>query len=172
MSAGRRSARRQAVFVLYQQDLLKLDVEEAIGRVEEGERNDYACRLIRGTASERARLDALIAGGAQFATSADVPIALAGLADQKVSVVATIGYSTRNIRVVARKDSGVYNPGDLKGKTIATTRGGGPLFFSHKFLKRYGMDVSEVNLISSLNPNDMVTARIEKSAVVKCEANL
>ena len=59
-------------------------------------------------------LDALIGGGADIATTADVPIALAGLADQKISAIATIEYSTDNIQVVARKDAGIRLPKDLK----------------------------------------------------------
>lgn len=102
-------------------------------------------------------LDALIGGQVDIATTADVPIALAGLANQPFSAIATIEYSTDNIQVIARKDSGIRKPTDLKGKNIATTRGGGPLFYTHKFLERYNMDISDISLIN-LNPSDMVTA--------------
>jgi len=105
-------------------------------------------------------LDALIGGGADIATTADVPITLAGLADQPISVIATIEYSNDNIQVVARKDSGVEEPIDLKGKKIATTKGGGPLFFTYSFLDRYGMDVSDVNLVH-LKPSDMVVSLVK-----------
>ncbi len=105
-------------------------------------------------------LDVLIGGGADIATTADVPIALAGLADQDISVLATIEYSNNNIQVVARKDSGIKYPLDLKNKKVATTKGGGPFFFTHKFLERYGMDVSDVKLVH-LNPSDMVAALIK-----------
>jgi len=105
-------------------------------------------------------LDALIGGGADIATTADVPIALAGLADQDISVLATIEYSNNNIQVVARKDSGIKYPSDLKNKKVATTKGGGPLFFTYKFLERYDMDVSDVKLVY-LNPSDMVATLIK-----------
>lgn len=105
-------------------------------------------------------LDALIGGGADIATTADVPIALAGLAEQDISVLATIEYSNTNIQVVARKDSGIVTPTDLKGKKIATTNGGGPLFFTYKFLERNKIDISDVKLVY-LNPGDMVTALIK-----------
>ena len=102
-------------------------------------------------------LDALIGGGADIATTADVPIALAGLAEQDISVLATIEYSNNNIQVVARKDSGIITPADLKGKKIATTNGGGPLFFTYKFLERNKIGISDVKLVY-LNPGDMVAA--------------
>ncbi len=50
-------------------------------------------------------LDALIGGGADIATTADVPITLAGLANQPISVISTIEYSNNNIQLVERKDS-------------------------------------------------------------------
>jgi len=105
-------------------------------------------------------LDALIGGGADIATTADFPIALAGLAGQDISVLATIDYSNSNIQVVARKDSGIITPADLKGKKIATINGGGPLFFTYKFLERNKIDISDVKLVY-LNPGDMVAALIK-----------
>lgn len=60
MSTGRRSARRQAVFVLYQQDLLKLGSEAALGRVLDGNLDDYATMLVRGVGSARPELDKLL----------------------------------------------------------------------------------------------------------------
>lgn len=106
-------------------------------------------------------LDALIGGGADMATTADVPIALAGLANQKIRVISTIEYSRDNIQVVARKDSDIEKPIDLKGKKVATTRGGGPLFFTYKFLEKNNLSISDIKLIN-LNPPDMITALIRK----------
>lgn len=102
-------------------------------------------------------LDALLGGGAELATTADVPIALAGLAEQDFKVVATIGWSKTDVQVVARKDSGISAPSDVRGKKIATTQGGGPLFFTHKFLEANNIALSEVNLTYML-PSDMVVA--------------
>jgi len=60
VSAGRRSARRQAVFVLYQQDLLKLNAEAALRRFEDGEVAAYAGRLVFGAERQRERIDTLL----------------------------------------------------------------------------------------------------------------
>lgn len=57
MSAGRRSARRQAVFILYQQDLLKLGAEGGLRRFEDGEVTDYARQIVLGAEAERERID-------------------------------------------------------------------------------------------------------------------
>ena len=102
-------------------------------------------------------LDALLGGGAEISTTADVPIALAGLAGQEFKVVATIGWSKTDVQVVARKDSGISSPSDLGGKKIATTHGNGPMFFTHKFLEANNIALSEVNITYML-PSDMVVA--------------
>jgi N utilization substance protein B len=60
VSAGRRSARRQAAFILYQQDLLRLDATAALGRLEFGEVSDYARRIVNGVGEERERIDLLL----------------------------------------------------------------------------------------------------------------
>ena len=59
MSAGRRGARRQAVFILYQQDLLKLDADAALRRFQDGdgEVTDYARQIVLGAEAERERID-------------------------------------------------------------------------------------------------------------------
>ena len=60
MPTGRRSARRQAVFVLYQQDLLELTPEEALARAGGPEVDEYTAQLVRrrGRAPRRDRCDA------------------------------------------------------------------------------------------------------------------
>jgi len=58
---GRRSTRRQAVVILYQQDLLGLDAEAALARVEGEEIGDRARSLVLGVAEHREAIDALLA---------------------------------------------------------------------------------------------------------------
>jgi N utilization substance protein B len=48
------------VFVLYQQDLLKLGVEAALGRAPENTLADYASRIVRGVGSEKPAIDGLL----------------------------------------------------------------------------------------------------------------
>jgi N utilization substance protein B len=60
MPSGRRSARRQAVFVLYQQDLLKLTPEAALQRIHAAAVDEYALVLVMGVARERSEIDAIL----------------------------------------------------------------------------------------------------------------
>lgn len=60
MPSGRRSARRQAVFVLYQQDLLKLGATRALDRAVEEGIDDYASRIIQGVQAGVDAIDSLV----------------------------------------------------------------------------------------------------------------
>jgi N utilization substance protein B len=60
VQAGRRSARRQAVVILYQQDLLGLSAPDAIGRVQDAEISEYARRLVLGAAAERKTIESAV----------------------------------------------------------------------------------------------------------------
>jgi transcription antitermination protein NusB len=60
MPAGRRSARRQAVIVLYQQDLLSLDAEGALARTDDPKPYVYAAGLVRGVGQHRPEIDDLL----------------------------------------------------------------------------------------------------------------
>lgn len=60
MTYGRRSSRRQAVFILYQQDLLGIPVEAALERAAAGGVGEYAERLVHGVARELQRVDEVV----------------------------------------------------------------------------------------------------------------
>jgi len=60
MPTGRRSARRQAVFVLYQQDLLHLTREDALARAGGPELDEYTARLVRGVGEHHEEIDAVL----------------------------------------------------------------------------------------------------------------
>lgn len=60
MSAGRRSARRQTVFILYQQDLLGRDWQAALEGGEGADIDPYARGLVLGVAEEHTAIDAIL----------------------------------------------------------------------------------------------------------------
>ena len=62
MSAGRRTARRQAVFILYQKDLLELTSAAALRRVDEADLDPYARSLVLGVDEEREAIDQVLQG--------------------------------------------------------------------------------------------------------------
>jgi N utilization substance protein B len=60
VAAGRRSARRQAVFILYQQDLLELTPGAALRRVDDAGVDRYARGLVLGVAQYLEAIDAVL----------------------------------------------------------------------------------------------------------------
>jgi N utilization substance protein B len=61
VTAGRRSERRKAVFILYQQDLLNLTTEDALGRLENEDIGEYARGVVCGVGAQRRELDEILA---------------------------------------------------------------------------------------------------------------
>lgn len=60
MSAGRRSARRQAAFLLYQQDLLERDWRDTSGRAVNLETDAYSRSLVSGVTKELVTIDGIL----------------------------------------------------------------------------------------------------------------
>jgi transcription antitermination protein NusB len=60
MSSGRRSARRQAVFILYQQDLLELSATDALKRGRASGLEPYTQGVVLGVAEHGAEIDDLV----------------------------------------------------------------------------------------------------------------
>jgi|WetSurMetagenome_2_1015567.scaffolds.fasta_scaffold07396_7 NitT/TauT family transport system substrate-binding protein len=65
--------------------------------------------------------------------------------------------ATDIFKVMARKDKGILQPGDLKNKKVGVARGTASEFFLGRFLTFHNLHLSEVQ-ISNLNPVDMVAA--------------
>jgi ABC-type nitrate/sulfonate/bicarbonate transport system substrate-binding protein len=107
--------------------------------------------------SGKLALDAVLGGAADFATVAETPLMLAGFADQPAIILATFTYSNNDTKVAARRDLGVNQPIDLKGKKVATFVGTSAEFFMNAFLKGYGLSSKDVEVVS-LKPPEMVTA--------------
>lgn len=104
-------------------------------------------------------LKALLAGEAPVATTADIPIAFESLAHQDFSIVATIGSSDNEGRIVARKDKGVQTPADLRGKRVATQKSSAVHFFLHMFLLQNGLSAGDIQL-SYMKPDELVKALV------------
>lgn len=102
-------------------------------------------------------LAGFLTGETEITTTADIPIAFESLQRQDFSIIATIGSSDNEPRVIARKDLGISKPEDLRGKHVATQKASAVHFFLHMFLLQNGMTVSDVQL-SFLKPDDLVPA--------------
>jgi ABC-type nitrate/sulfonate/bicarbonate transport system substrate-binding protein len=99
-------------------------------------------------------LQAVTDGKADITTVGDTPVVLSIMSGQKITTLATIQTSNRNTVIVARRDRGIANPADLKGKKIGITLGTTGDFFADSFLLANGIDRKHVKIID-LKPDDM-----------------
>lgn len=95
---------------------------------------------------KRALLDGLFAGKVDLVTASDVPIVFNSFERQDFSVIATIFHVDNQNRIVARADSGIESPKDLRGKRLATQKSSAVHFFLHLFLLENGMSDHDVAL--------------------------
>lgn len=95
----------------------------------------------------KSALGDVLEGKADFATAADLPIMMAIMEGEKISIVATIQTSNKDNAIVARKASGIRRPADLKGKKIAAALGTTSDFFMEAFLVAHRIDPKDVKKV-------------------------
>jgi ABC-type nitrate/sulfonate/bicarbonate transport system substrate-binding protein len=102
--------------------------------------------------SGRQALEATLAGGADFATTAEAPITAAAMAKQPIAMLARMEYS--DLKTVVSLASGINSLADLKGKRLGITVGTGSEVYTMTLLKRAGLTKSDVTIVN-LRPQDM-----------------
>ena len=105
----------------------------------------------------RLALHSLVEGKADLATQADTVFMFAVQNGKKICTIGTLSTSTRATAIIARKDRGITEPPDLKGKKIGVPRGTTGEFFLDSFLSTQGISRKEVEIID-LKPSDMTAA--------------
>jgi sulfonate transport system substrate-binding protein len=108
-------------------------------------------------ASGKLALDGMFAKEVELATPAETPIVFSSFERIHFSIIATIGFSDNDPKIVARKDRGIQKPGDLRGKRIATQKASAVHFFLHSFLIINGLSEKNVTL-SFKHPDELVPA--------------
>ncbi len=104
-----------------------------------------------------ALLDGLFEGEVDIVSVAEVPIVFNSFARQDFKVFATIGMADDQMKIIARRDSGIETPEDLKGKRIGTQRGSAAHVFLHHFLLDTRLSDEEV-IVSFLKAVDLPAA--------------
>lgn len=117
--------------------------------------------------------DAVLGGGAEFCTVAEVPLMFAGFSGQQAVIVTTIASSPKSLKIIARKDKGVEKPTDLKGKLVGTFKGGNAEYVLTQFLKKHGMTINDVK-VTYMQPPELVAAitRGDLAAISMWEPNI
>ncbi len=106
-------------------------------------------------------LQAFLGGSLDAVVSGEVPVLLAGIQGNKIHVISQVVERTENeIRMIARKDGTEGDPYKFfktKKRSIATSFGGGPEYFTYTALKTLGLSQDDVTLVSQ-RPEDMPAA--------------
>lgn len=121
-----------------------LDVAEARGYFRD---EGLAVTILRTQTGYQA-ISAVTEGRATVGTSAEAPIASALARGQKVKIIASIFTALRaKSGIVARRDHGVSQPGDLKGKRIAVLYGSSTHYMLETFLVYNDVPLDSVTLV-------------------------
>jgi len=110
--------------------------------------------------SGKRALQGLLDGDVDLAPCAEAPIVFQSFDHDDLRIVATIGTSDTEPKIVARRDAGIEEPQDLRGKRVATQRASAVHYFLHLFLLRHGMSEGDVEL-SFLKAEELAAALAE-----------
>ncbi len=100
--------------------------------------------------------DALLAGEADISTSADFVLASYSFEHDNLRVLGTVALAN-TVELVTRKDTGINQPSDLKGKKVGVTEKTVGEFFLGTFLTFNGLSVRDVKIVD-LKPSEIVDA--------------
>jgi len=95
---------------------------------------------------KRALVDGLFAGEVDVINTAGVPVVFNSSKRDDFSIFATTVVTDSWQRIIARKDRGIVNPRDIKGKKVATQKASAVHFFLHLFLINNGLSESDIEL--------------------------
>ena len=108
-------------------------------------------------ASGKLALNGMFSGEVELAMPAETPIVFSSFERMDFSIIAAIGSSDNESKIVARKDSGIQKPGNLRGKRIATQEASAVHFFLHSFLIKNGLSEKHIK-VSFKDPDELVPA--------------
>ena len=113
--------------------------------------------------SGAAALDDMLNGKGDVAVSvAEFPLVRKVFQGTRARAVASID-KAEYIYIVARKDRGIRNPSDLKGKQIGTAAGSIAEFYLGRFLSLHGLGIRDIRYVSVKTPQETSNAVAEGS---------
>lgn len=95
---------------------------------------------------KRALEEGLLTGAADIANAFDTPSALAVFDHPEMRVLASTMRADNISFIVARRDRGISQPGDLRGRHVATQAGSAIHFFLYQFLLEQGIGEKDITV--------------------------
>jgi NitT/TauT family transport system substrate-binding protein len=105
----------------------------------------------------------LASGQAQIATAADVVATLNSFTRDDLAFIATISASSHQIKLLARKSTGIGTPLNVKGKRIGTVAGSSAQYFLHSWLLFHDISPAEVHVVPL--PPDQIVGALQRREV-------
>ncbi|MCL5735338.1 MAG: NrtA/SsuA/CpmA family ABC transporter substrate-binding protein [Actinobacteria bacterium] len=108
-----------------------------------------------------AALDGMLKGEADITVgTGEFPMVSRSFQQTQARILATIARSEL-IYIVGRKDRGIEQPADLKGRRVGTTAGTTSDFFLGRYLEIHGMSMKEVVRVDLKTPDEWVNAVVD-----------
>ncbi|RJR30134.1 MAG: hypothetical protein C4576_33905 [Desulfobacteraceae bacterium] len=85
--------------------------------------------------------------GIDISTAAQTPVISHSFNRSDYAIVGNMVYSDNDVKMLGRRDRGINNPSDLKGKTVGVTGGSSGHFFLALFLAFHQLQMSDVNIL-------------------------
>jgi NitT/TauT family transport system substrate-binding protein len=112
--------------------------------------------------SGKRALQGMLDGEVNLTISSEVPLVFRSFERDDFCILATIGTSDNEPRVIARMDHGVEKPADLGGKRIATQRASAVHYFLHLLLLKHGIADAQLEFMKAEElPQALADGRID-----------
>ncbi len=111
---------------------------------------------IRNYTSGMEAVNALSNGIVDLAATAEFPLVKKAMNQEKINAIVSIDKSQLQ-DLIGRKDRGIVNVSDLKGKRIGVTLGTISQFYLGRFLTLHGIDLQDVTIVN-INPSQSADA--------------
>ncbi len=123
--------------------------------------NVVPLRFLDGT---RSMHEGLFKGRVGVVTPPDAPVVIAAFERNDFVVLGTLFNTKDANRIVARRDRGIKQPSDLRGKRIGTPRGSAAHYFLYLYLTYYGLQEEDVDIVfldAEELPNALADGKID-----------
>lgn len=101
---------------------------------------------IRTYGDGRSAMDAFLSGACTMATVGEPPIVKQSFDRDDFVIIASLVSSDNATKILARRESGIRSPADLRGKRIGVRKGTISHFFFDVFLRKYGLQPSDTTV--------------------------
>jgi ABC-type nitrate/sulfonate/bicarbonate transport system substrate-binding protein len=112
---------------------------------------------LRECSSGRRCLEQMLQGEAHLATAAELAVALASFRRNDLAIVGTVSTSSHQIKLVARRSSGIRGADDMKGRRVAHVPASSSQYFLDTWVTFHGIDPKDVAKVA-LEPDAVVEA--------------